>query len=742
MSLNVRNFSCLIAAWLPYWCCILAGHVFVSHGNAQEASQPLTPIAEVNRALTDPSRTNPVAMRFQGSVIFTSRVGDFCLQDGESGVMVEPADPSLRPALGDVVEVEAPIAYYAVDTKDPQFFLKSTSARRLRAGALPDPIKTGLAPALNGTTAGRWVEVEGVVMQAALQNGVVMLHLTDRTGWAVVNVHEWKPGVSMRDWWGARLRIRCANVGRGHSALRVSSTDQITVMTPGTTDLFAAPEADFDKLKAGSNGPERLKVTATVLAQEGDVVYLRSAQGTALRASFLRPFHEDTGAASPVELLPPAVPKTFSPGDRFELVGSPLVVTPFVQMSFSAFRQLGPGTLPPAMNANGRNPALLNCDLVTLTGTLIKQEASTLTLACNGSTVEVEMPDVSGSHNSVPEYQKDALLEVTGLLLPSENGSPIKLRLSHLQALKIVPPTSSVRRHLTPLALRWIMVLGLGLVVALGGAWLLQIQVNMRTKALAVANATLRDEVAERQKAESALAQSLAHERELGELKSRFVTMVSHEFRTPLGIIMSAIELIRHYDDRLPLEKRQELQQDIFGSTRHMAGLMEQMLVLGKVEAGKLACKTTACDIEILAGKLTDECLSATNRKCPIIWRSEGDLRNAQADESLLRHIFSNLIHNAVKYSTEGGTVEFSVRREGDVAVFKVTDHGIGIPKEDQAGLFEAFQRGSNVGEIPGTGLGLVIVKRCVELHGGTLHLESEAGQGTTFTVNLPLFAG
>jgi PAS domain S-box-containing protein len=262
--------------------------------------------------------------------------------------------------------------------------------------------------------------------------------------------------------------------------------------------------------------------------------------------------------------------------------------------------------------------------------------------------------------------------------------------------------------------------------------------------AMLALNQTLEQRVNQRtselKKTQAELTLALEKERELGELKSRFVTMVSHEFRTPLGIIMSAIELIRHYDDRLPADKRTELQQDIFSSTRHMAGLMEQMLVLGRVEAGAVSCKLATCDLETLAGKLTDECLSATNRKCAITATTEGALSSAQADEALLRHIFSNLIHNAVKYSPDGGAVQFTIRREGTLAVFQVIDQGIGIPPEDQKNLFEAFQRGSNVGDIPGTGLGLVIIKRCVDLHGGTLHIDSVVGQGTTFTVSLPLF--
>lgn len=265
-------------------------------------------------------------------------------------------------------------------------------------------------------------------------------------------------------------------------------------------------------------------------------------------------------------------------------------------------------------------------------------------------------------------------------------------------------------------------------------------------EAMRALNQTLEQRVADRTKelheAQADLARALVQERELGELKSRFVNMVSHEFRTPLGIIMSAIELMRHYGDRLPGEQQEELQRDIYDATRHMAGLMEQVLVLGRVEAGKLGCKTVPCDLNGLAGKLIVECLAAGGHKCPIEWQPQGDLSGARADAALLRHIFGNLLANAVKYSPAGRAVQFRARREGVEAVFEVADSGIGIPAADREHLFEAFHRCSNVGEIPGSGLGLVIVKRCVDLHGGTLDLDSEPGRGTTFTVRLPLFAG
>ena len=117
-----------------------------------------------------------------------------------------------------------------------------------------------------------------------------------------------------------------------------------------------------------------------------------------------------------------------------------------------------------------------------------------------------------------------------------------------------------------------------------------------------------------------------------------------------------------------------------------------------------------------------------------------GTPENANGDESLLRHIFTNLLSNAVKYSSPDQRVDFIVHREEHHAICRVADRGCGIPESDQKRLFQAFHRGSNVRQIPGTGLGLLIVQRCVVLHGGDIRFESAEGQGTTFTVRLPLF--
>jgi signal transduction histidine kinase len=236
------------------------------------------------------------------------------------------------------------------------------------------------------------------------------------------------------------------------------------------------------------------------------------------------------------------------------------------------------------------------------------------------------------------------------------------------------------------------------------------------------------------------LHQALEREKELGVLKSNFVSMVSHEFRTPLGVIMSAAEVLSRYFDRLPPAKRERHLEMIFRSTKNLAGLIEEVLLLGRVEEGRLRFAPVPLDLDKLCRALCDELLSATNGACPIHFTAANSLEGAVSDEAVLRHVLCNLLTNAVKYSEPGTPVEFHAERRGSDVVFTIRDRGIGIAPEDQAQLFSSFMRGGNVGTRPGTGLGLVVAQRCVHLHGGTLSIDSALGQGTTATVTLPVF--
>ena len=247
-------------------------------------------------------------------------------------------------------------------------------------------------------------------------------------------------------------------------------------------------------------------------------------------------------------------------------------------------------------------------------------------------------------------------------------------------------------------------------------------------------------DITQRKQAEVEMLKALARERELSQLKSNFVSMVSHEFRTPLGIIQSSAELLRDFYQKMPTSEREDQLESIARNTRRMAGMMEAILVLSRLDAGKLDFQPAGLDLNAFCRRVLNEVLSATNRRCHIELLLRGVPVHAQADERLLGHIFTNVLSNAVKYSEPGTTVQFVVERDGPDAVCIVRDHGIGISDEDQQHLFKAFHRGSNVGTRTGTGLGLLLVRRCVDLHGGKLQLKSRIGEGTTVTVRLPVF--
>lgn len=261
----------------------------------------------------------------------------------------------------------------------------------------------------------------------------------------------------------------------------------------------------------------------------------------------------------------------------------------------------------------------------------------------------------------------------------------------------------------------------------------LEQRVTQRTSELSEANRSL-------DKAREDALQLLARERDLSELKSNFVSLVSHEFRTPLEIIMSSADNLQRYHDRLAPEKRKQLLQTINRSVRRMSGMMEEVLVLGRLETDRMTFNPAQLEFRALCRRIADEIESATGKRCPIHLDMNSTPDFANADEGLLRHIFTNLLSNAVKYSAPNQSVEFSIHRDGVRAICRVRDRGCGIPEVDQKHLFQAFRRGSNVQQIPGTGLGLLIVQRCVELHGGGIAFESMVGKGTTFTVSLPVF--
>lgn len=169
-----------------------------------------------------------------------------------------------------------------------------------------------------------------------------------------------------------------------------------------------------------------------------------------------------------------------------------------------------------------------------------------------------------------------------------------------------------------------------------------------------------------------------------------------------------------------------------------MTGLLNDMLLIGKAEAGKLEFQPTPLNLAQFCCALVEE-MQISNNTHTIVFVSQGECTTAYLDKKLLRHILSNLLSNAIKYSPQGSTVYFDLVCHQETATFQVRDEGIGIPVADQAQLFDAFHRASNVGTISGTGLGLAIVKKSVDSHRGNISVNSEVGVGTTFTITIPL---
>jgi len=249
-------------------------------------------------------------------------------------------------------------------------------------------------------------------------------------------------------------------------------------------------------------------------------------------------------------------------------------------------------------------------------------------------------------------------------------------------------------------------------------------------------------DITERKKSEEDTREALEQQRELNELRSRFVAMTSHEFRTPLATILSSGEILRHYGERLPATEKAEILDSIAASVQRMMRMLDRVLLIGKAEAQMLEFDPRVLDLQALCLELLEEArVQHPDSACELKLDYAGPDQPGLYDEKLLRHIFGNLLSNAVKYSPQGGEVLFRVFTEPGVLVLEVSDCGIGIPEDEIAHLFESFHRASNVGTIQGTGLGLAIAKNAVNVHGGTISVSSRAGSGTCFSVRLPVSA-
>jgi signal transduction histidine kinase len=246
-------------------------------------------------------------------------------------------------------------------------------------------------------------------------------------------------------------------------------------------------------------------------------------------------------------------------------------------------------------------------------------------------------------------------------------------------------------------------------------------------------------DITKRKILERQLADSLEKEKELSDLKSRFISTTSHEFRTPLTSILGTSDLLEMVGQELEKEKYDEHIKRIQDATVYMKDLINDVLTVSRVETGKQNFNPSRIDVILLAKEVIDEVGVLLSEKHDFQFNNTQAEKIVYLDENFIKSILLNLLSNAIKYSPDGGKITFNIEFVDSNILFVIGDEGIGIPDEDQDRLFEPFHRGKNIGNISGTGLGLSIVEKLVELHSGKIYCESKINQGTKFTIKFPL---
>ncbi|MEX1192227.1 MAG: PAS domain S-box protein [Brumimicrobium sp.] len=230
---------------------------------------------------------------------------------------------------------------------------------------------------------------------------------------------------------------------------------------------------------------------------------------------------------------------------------------------------------------------------------------------------------------------------------------------------------------------------------------------------------------------------NLEKERDLNEMKSRFVSMASHEFRTPLTTINSSAGLILRYHEKKDYSKLEKHVSRIKNAVRNLTSILNDFLSLEKLESGKINTSILKCNITQIVLDIFDEMSENTKQGQEFVYKGEDNIA-FRTDPQLLKNILINLLSNAIKYSNEGDQIELKITTDDKNLNISIKDYGIGIPMKDQGKMFGRFYRAGNVTNIEGTGLGLNIVERYLSLLEGSISFESKEGEGTTFFIKLP----
>jgi signal transduction histidine kinase len=243
----------------------------------------------------------------------------------------------------------------------------------------------------------------------------------------------------------------------------------------------------------------------------------------------------------------------------------------------------------------------------------------------------------------------------------------------------------------------------------------------------------------DKKKHEQELVRALEAQQELNDLKSRFMSMASHEFRTPLSAILTSATLIGKQQEPEKEDRRNRYVAQIQNNVRNLVVILDDFLSLSKLDEGEITCNPTSFDLRFLLRTVLEEMEANLKIGQHFLEDCEPGSYRIHQDPKLTRHILLNLLSNAIKYAPENSVIELTMRREDGNIMLSVRDHGIGIPKKEQKQIFNRFFRARNVENIQGTGLGLNIVKQYIELMGGQIHFQSTEGKGSTFEISIPI---
>jgi len=698
----------------------------------------LTNISQVCRTTPEEQNRLDIRVKFRGILTYQDVLSEqyFFIQDetGSAFTLYSPGTNTY--AAGDEVEFEGVVI--------PGLYTPVVKADHLQVvghAALPAPKRTLVARLAAGEEFGNWVEVDATVRDVCCSKDRVVLACVD----AGVHFQVWctqKTDTPLpADLLEARVRLRGVSWtqvnGAGHVLgfmIHQPGTNCITVLRPGRADVFNGDTRSISNLQFTAGHPDaRVKVAGVVtLFSPAGWLCLQDKAAT-LTAWLYQPIARDEDPHG--KFLKRDQP-ALVPGDCIELVGAVREASALAPvLADSEYRRVGHREPPEPRDVSSGYLLAGNHDaeLVRLKARVVDLGSQNnvglfeekIWLQSDGDMFEAQL-DASGPvHLAV---KKDDFVQLTGICeLQAGRFQQVHSFLLHLRAAADIiiirqPSWWASRAALTLLA-------GSGLVVLAGFSWiiLLRRQVARRTSDLEAAHQELH--------------RNLAEEKELNRLKGNFISMVTHEIRTPLALILGSSEILSRYLNRLTPEKRAGHLHTIESAVARLSVLMEDVLLFSKAEAGRIDFNPVAMDVQVFCRQMVDEIRSATSRRCPIELSLTEISEPACGDESLLRHILVNLLSNSVKYSPPGTPVKLSVSRAGGDAVFLVQDRGLGIPEEDRKRMFTPFYRGKNVATIQGTGLGLVIVKHCVERHGGKIEVESAENAGTTVRLWLPLFS-